>query len=240
MKRSGFTLIELLVVIAIIAILAAILFPVFAKAREKARQSSCASNCKQMALGVLQYAQDYDERLPGAYGNSFSGTGVTNPPGPATGWSWSGGWWAWCDMIYPYVKNTQIFVCLSGGSGFGYNASQYSMPGSHTSPGRTLGTIARPAECIMLFDSPGLRSCGRPHGYALDSDGPWAYCYGTPAVDETQFAPSSAYAANRERHNAGCNYAFVDGHVKWLQNTATYVAGSSTSDPNYVKYWSVN
>ena len=59
MKR-GFTLIELLVVIAIIAILAAILFPVFARAREKARMASCQSNLKQLALGILMYAQDYD------------------------------------------------------------------------------------------------------------------------------------------------------------------------------------
>ena len=60
----GFTLIELLVVIAIISILAAILFPVFAKAREKARQAACMSNEKQLALGVLMYAQDNDEVLP--------------------------------------------------------------------------------------------------------------------------------------------------------------------------------
>ncbi len=63
MKHRGFTLIELLVVIAIIAILAAILFPVFARAREKARQTSCLSNVKQLGLGFLMYAQDYDERL---------------------------------------------------------------------------------------------------------------------------------------------------------------------------------
>src|SRR5437763_1807788 len=60
-RRSAFTLIELLVVIAIIAILAAILFPVFAQARESARSISCLSNCKQIALGELMYAQDYDE-----------------------------------------------------------------------------------------------------------------------------------------------------------------------------------
>jgi prepilin-type N-terminal cleavage/methylation domain-containing protein/prepilin-type processing-associated H-X9-DG protein len=62
--RRGFTLIELLVVIAIIAILAAILFPVFAKAREKARQSSCLNNQRQIAVGILMYAQDHDELLP--------------------------------------------------------------------------------------------------------------------------------------------------------------------------------
>jgi prepilin-type N-terminal cleavage/methylation domain-containing protein/prepilin-type processing-associated H-X9-DG protein len=73
LKRSlkGFTLIELLVVIAIIAILAAILFPVFASARERARQTMCASNMRQLGLGFLQYAQDYDETLPNPYVYAF-------------------------------------------------------------------------------------------------------------------------------------------------------------------------
>src|SRR4028119_569869 len=61
---SGFTLIELLIVIAVIAILAALLFPVFARARENARKSSCQSNLKQIGLGLIQYAQDFDESLP--------------------------------------------------------------------------------------------------------------------------------------------------------------------------------
>ena len=60
----GFTLIELLVVIAIIAILAAILFPVFAQARASARQTTCISNVKQVGLGAMMYAQDYDETYP--------------------------------------------------------------------------------------------------------------------------------------------------------------------------------
>ena len=62
--RTGFTLIELLVVVAIIAILAAILFPVFQSVRENARRTTCASNLKQIGLGVIQYLQDSEETFP--------------------------------------------------------------------------------------------------------------------------------------------------------------------------------
>ena len=93
MNRSrGFTLIELLVVIAIIAILAAILFPVFATAREKARQTTCSSNLKQLGLGILQYAQDYDECPPSGTSKTYSVTG-------------------WAGQIYNYVKAKAVYVC---------------------------------------------------------------------------------------------------------------------------------
>ena len=104
MKRNAFTLIELLVVIAIIAILAAILFPVFAQAREKARQTSCLSNEKQIGLGIMMYAQDYDEMYPMAYyyvNGANSGNGYVQ----------------WTGLVDPYVKqlkgNSTIWVCPS-------------------------------------------------------------------------------------------------------------------------------
>lgn len=119
MKQStsrGFTLIELLVVIAIIAILAAILFPVFAQARESARKTSCLSNEKQLGLGFMMYAQDYDEKLPGV---PFPYNGCTyrvNCIWPWDAWpNTPGNGWPAVEYggIQPYVKNTKVLQCPS-------------------------------------------------------------------------------------------------------------------------------
>jgi len=98
-KKRGFTLIELLVVIAIIAILAAILFPVFAQAREKARAISCLSNMKQIGLGVMMYAQDYDETFP--MGRLDPSPQVDNETGNRYDWAS----YSWREAVGPYIKN---------------------------------------------------------------------------------------------------------------------------------------
>jgi len=91
MNRKAFTLIELLVVIAIIAILAAILFPVFAQAKMSAKRAADLSNNKQLGLGMLMYANDYDDcEAPVGQGD----------------WTWPRYQYiTWKDCILPYVKN---------------------------------------------------------------------------------------------------------------------------------------
>ena len=231
-RRRGFTLIELLVVIAIIAILAAILFPVFAKAREKARQSSCSSNVKQLSLGVMQYAQDYDETLPawarwypsrGNAGDGFGDATCTSPQSPPL-------------AIYPYVKNVQLYVCPSGGSparadGYSTYETHWVFPGCAsngygfrdllfgaavtTAPAPVkLATLDHPSETIAVGDS--------AHMFG----GKGALCWsntccdggGTAAspLDGTDSAGNGTDDGKYARHNAGENYGFADGHVKWV------------------------
>jgi prepilin-type N-terminal cleavage/methylation domain-containing protein/prepilin-type processing-associated H-X9-DG protein len=230
--RSGFTLIELLVVIAIIAILASILFPVFARARENARRASCQSNLKQIALGVAMYIQDYDEKMPRTRFSALLVT-PTNPYG-------------WADMLQPYLKSTQIFQCPSetnsANTSVGLNGSAPSV----TAPGysdyfmnavafnQSDASFAAPSLTILLGD-----------GVSGNSYNNYDGCLNSPA-DQTGGAAVGAACSTAEsyitnlissagitaagRHLDGANYAFVDGHVKWLKGSiisGTTINGST-------------
>jgi prepilin-type N-terminal cleavage/methylation domain-containing protein/prepilin-type processing-associated H-X9-DG protein len=194
--RRGFTLIELLVVIAIIAILAAILFPVFAKAREKARQSSCLSNLRQLGTALISYCQDYDECFPGRYvANVYPDYGINLK--------------TWCDVLAPYLKSVQIFVCPSHSTdtlGYGYNTAHVA-DGKCLATGGSMTDILYPAQMITMGDTSSPYYCYPPSNY-LASTG------------YTGFAGAYLY-----RHNDGVNVVHVDGHAKWYKLSTLYNNG---------------
>ena len=60
-EKKRFTLVELLIVIAVIAILAALFLPALNSAREKAYAIQCLNQLRQIGVGAIQYAGDYDD-----------------------------------------------------------------------------------------------------------------------------------------------------------------------------------
>ncbi len=220
MRNRAFTLIELLVVIAIIAILAAILFPVFAQAREAARKTTCLSNFKQTGLGMIMYAQDYDEQnVP--WNVSVAGD-PWNPQGsPAVPRDSENFGLTYDRLIQPYVKNGQITGCPSdttlgtgefnhGKGGVAIRSQSYPgsiggnwcpKDGSVTTPPRTMANIPKPSATIMMTERD---NCAAPiDSWGADPRPAWNWCSVNDAESETAW-----------RHNRTANFLFVDGHAK--------------------------
>lgn len=250
-SRQGFTLIELLVVIAIIAILAAILFPVFAQAREKARQTSCLSNEKQLGLGVMMYAQDYDETFPiGGWGNA---TGQSR-------WYWD---------VQPYMKSQLIRQCPSSryakdissshvwNSNYGLNSNLSGW--DQWANVKSLAAVSVPADTVLFTEADTTKIGGQAApalapGVVGDSTkwkdvgvGPCDWDVAAP----DQWDYNATWAGGRgydpayfqsdwkrvpiPRHNGGANVTYTDGHAKWMRNERLTGVGQMGTPPSGVK-----
>lgn len=85
-------------VVAIIGTLCAVLFPVISVAKSASRRVGCATNLRQLSVGALAYATDYDERLmPINHQPAAEATSRNDR--------------TWVQLVLPYTRSFAVFHC---------------------------------------------------------------------------------------------------------------------------------
>lgn len=194
LATRGFTLIEMLVVVAIIVTLAAMIFPVFEMANKRAETLSCIYNMGHITAAVLLYAEDYDGfLLPARMGYGPAGTFGTS----------------WDVVLWPYHRVPGLYLCPSDAAAaaasgtvcykhsYGLNFD-LTMLGGYNGSALPLSALESPSRLILFFE---IRGSARALGTSVP-------LYGLDRIEA--------------RHHEGANFAFVDGHVKWMRPHATW------------------
>jgi prepilin-type N-terminal cleavage/methylation domain-containing protein/prepilin-type processing-associated H-X9-DG protein len=202
---NAFTLIELLVVIAIIAVLAAMLLPALSQAKESARQTKCASDLRQLGLGVAMYQDDFGDSLPSVWDSSV---GRGNSSG-------TNGWIAFIKTgeptrflpangtLFPYLTTTNIFECPSDrthwGTSYALNAllsRDTDLPGFHAGiPG---AEVVSPSATFLFLEEAAPEAGG--------------------STNDSYYDPRNDHSS--ARHKGGSNIAFCDFHIGSFRTNA--------------------
>ncbi len=235
--RRGFTMVELLVVIAIIATLMGLLLPAVQSVRAAARRTQCANNIRQVALGIVIYADAHRGRFP-----SRTHTGDEDRH------------LHWIEQLAPFIESVDVIrMCpddplaglrLNGlpGSGEDFADPQHPDPDRRFTPQTSyiangylsfddslagskginnLNRIGARSKTVMLFEKfsdplvlgdrnrelAELRSSHFDHTHGPD----WFRWY---PIRKDRVYKSIAAEIQLARHGEGAHFAFADGHVE--------------------------
>jgi prepilin-type N-terminal cleavage/methylation domain-containing protein/prepilin-type processing-associated H-X9-DG protein len=251
----AFTLVELLVVIAVIGILAALLLPALSQAKERALGVKCLNNCRQLTLGWMLYADDYQGRLPYNIGGVGTGRGV----GTRSPLNWANGILDWeltpdntnSMMLHesgigPYLSgNNSVYRCpsdralsdLQRGAGWTGRVRSYAM-------NAMMGNAGPASATGLNLNNPGYVQFFRIHQIPAPS----RYFV---LLDEHPDSVNDGYFLNRgdehewidlpaSYHDGAGSFSFADGHAeihKWV-NASTVVAPRPDAAPLplYLRY----
>jgi prepilin-type N-terminal cleavage/methylation domain-containing protein/prepilin-type processing-associated H-X9-DG protein len=207
---KGFTLVELMVVITIISLLAAMLLPALKKAKDTAQSIKCLGNLKQLGLGALNYADDYNGRLP----PNCMGSAADN----ANPYLWhffikslgyDGGP---AKAARRYSKGYDVWYCPSSSDALKkISLTGWESRGCYTENiwlewvgGGRIQSLKVPEKQFMLGDISGTGMASGQHYYIGDPSGMGFY------------------------HNNSVNLVFVDGHAESVKSTACRTVGNAS------------
>lgn len=223
----AFTLIEILTVLGILSILIAVLLPVFFQVLAKSHTASCASNLRQVNIALASYVSDNDGYFP------VIGTARENSQDAAL----------WYDAVSPYLKSKRMKcsnVVLPGEfagedgqfilSGYALNARLNQNGG-----GKKLNLLPHgemrlqfPSLTISVLEArAGIVAASTPDVAPWRVIGPWIKRPVDILLSYYHKEVSLQKKGGAERHSGGANYAFADGHVKWLKPEHLYPGAKS-------------
>ncbi len=215
-KRLEFTLIELLVVIAIISILMSLLLPGLSKAKEMGRRSLCSGNMKQIYLGAINYAMDYNSTLPRSSIYTYTSLGVHSSDSSMENEPSGSGKTGWFLMDEAKSFNRNILACPSSDRDFikdaGYRRINYSYR-YNTGAVENLNTPYLPFGNNILDKGTSKNALfSEAAGYRRYNGS------GGKDVSPVIYNLSEDYNKLKWSHRQGGNIAAFDGHVLWLKN----------------------
>jgi prepilin-type N-terminal cleavage/methylation domain-containing protein/prepilin-type processing-associated H-X9-DG protein len=225
----GFTLIEVLTVIAIMAVLAALAIPTISYMQQRAKAVQCANNLRQVGAGLLAYAAENNNRLPGpgspgdAQSRWLHQTAVYMGYEPNRQFNGK--------SVYRQAYSLPVFHCAlcpkdkyqtANGLGEGHamlglnnafhgTSAQQAAHGDPMTSYLTLAAVVQPSRKVMVAEKSWLSWDGYgSSGPTVDRTGPYPErAAGAAANHRNDFKPQNGPDGN-------ALYLFVDGHVETL------------------------
>jgi prepilin-type N-terminal cleavage/methylation domain-containing protein/prepilin-type processing-associated H-X9-DG protein len=226
MKRRGFTLLELLIVLAIVALLAGLVATAAMTARKKARATECASNLRQLGIGMQMYASDFQGivlRAPGYLSDARPTENGSNP-GAFHYMSWAQGYARYLDPLWGQrgqsLETFKMTKCPEHPiplmeTHFVVNAASLDdslRPSGSIRNLSALSQIRNPAGVLYLADA--MNRWFPPNSNEQSPE--YVPRVGSAVVYSAAQLPGGAYQiVSSDRHGSGTiNGLFFDGHVE--------------------------